>query len=205
MSTGDSTAEQRGAAPESATAPVEQNREAHRQALARIAEDYHRDLLLFLTARVGSKEQARELLQETYARVLAFDRPETISFLAGYVWRTARNLATNVGIQGKTRGRLDKLWHAGIERHSPSVEAEVYERQRLELLGKALDELRRERPRLYEAYILRVVQERKIEDVARIMNIAPRNVVAYVAKAAHHCRGYLDAAEVMRRDLNGAK
>ncbi len=195
MSTGDSTAEKHSESTESAHASTEQKKEEHRKALAQIAEDYHRDLVLFLTARVGSKEKARELAQETYAKVLALDRTDTISFLAGYVWKTARNLATDLGIQNANRGRLDELVYAGIERHAPSPEAEVYKRQRLELISKALEELRQERPRWYEAYVLRVVEERKVQDVARIMDIAPRNVVAYVAKAAQHCQGYLDAAE----------
>lgn len=206
MKAEDATVEQlRGVTEPAPASADDENRENHRKALAQVAADYHRDLVLFLMARVGSEDKAREIAQETYARVLAFDRPDTISFLAGYVWRTARNLATNVGIQRTTRGRLDKLWHAGVERHSPSPEAEVDRSQRLELIGKALEELRQERPRAYEAYILRVVEDYKVEEVARIMNIAPRNVVSYVAKAAQHCRNYLERAGARRRSNHGGE
>src|SRR5579862_6420761 len=70
-----------------------------KKALAKLAREHHRALVHFLLARVGSKDRAEELAQETYAKVLALDAPKAVSFLAGYVWRTAQHLATNAGVQ----------------------------------------------------------------------------------------------------------
>lgn len=181
-------------ASEQTAAPAD-GRNEHRRSVGELARNCHRDLVRFLTARVGSRDSARELAQETYARVLALDRPDAVGFLAGYVWRTARNLATDVGIQKANRDRLDQLAHPSLERHAPSPEAAVYARQRLELLTEALEELRRTRPRCHEAFVLRIVEERSFSEVSLAMNIAQRNAMEHVAKALRHCQRYLDAAE----------
>ncbi len=175
-----------------------EGKEDHRKALAELARHHHRALVLFLAARVGlSRDKAEELAQETYARVLALDVP-AVSFLAGYVWKTARNLATDLGIQKANRARLDqKFGH--VESHAPSPEDAVDAQQRLQLLATMLEELRKERPRWHEAFILRFVEQRSFEEVARRMNIAQRNAMEYAAKALRHCQSRLDTAEATRR------
>jgi RNA polymerase sigma factor (sigma-70 family) len=196
MSIGDSATETAPATPADSASPAEKR--AHNKALADLARNHHRALVRFLTARVGSWDEAREIAQEAYARVLALDLPDTVGFLAGYVWKTARNLATDRGRQKAARSRLDELAHRGVETHAPSAEAVTYTHQRLELLLKAVDELRRLRPRWHEAFILRIVEERSFKEVAHRMNIAERNAMEYVAKALRHCQSCLDGAEAIR-------
>jgi len=177
-----------------ADAPAE--RQDHRTALAELAREHHRALVRFLTARMGSAEDAREVAQEAYAKVLALDLPDTVSFLAGYVWKTAGNLATDRKRQQATRSRLDERTQAGTEGHARSPEATVYAQQRLELLSKAMEELPARRR---EAFVLRVLQERSFQEVAQCMNIDERKAMLYVAKALKHCQDYLAAAEATRR------
>lgn len=64
------------------------------EALEDLARNHHKALVRFLTLRTGSREDAQEVAQEAYAKLLARERqPGTISFLAGYLWRVAANLA----------------------------------------------------------------------------------------------------------------
>jgi RNA polymerase sigma factor (sigma-70 family) len=201
MSVGDSATETGCATPADSASSAEQK--GHKKALADLARDHHRALVRFLTARIGSSEEAREIAQEAYARVLALDLPDTVGFLAGYVWKTARNLATDRGRQRATRSRhLDELARGRFESHAPSPEGVTYTHQRLELLSKAVDELRRLRPRWHEAFTLRIVEERSFQEVAQRMNIAERNAMEYVAKALRHCQSYLDTAEAIRGSRN---
>jgi RNA polymerase sigma factor (sigma-70 family) len=197
MSIGDSATETAPATPADSASPAEKR--GHNKALADLARNHHRALVRFLTARVGSWDEAREIAQEAYARVLALDLPDTVGFLAGYVWKTARNLATDRGRQKATRSRhLDELARGHIESHAPSPEAVTYTHQRLELLSKAVDDMRRERPRWHQAFMLRIVEEQSFQAVAQQMNIAERNAMEYVSKALRYCQGYLDTAEVVR-------
>ena len=194
MSVRNSTAQTRRATPADSASLAEQR--SHKKALADLARDHHRALVRFLTARVGSWDEAREIAQEAYARVLALDLPDTVGFVAGYVWRTARNLATDRGRQKATRSRhLDELARGSIDNHAPSPEALIYTHQRLEVLSEAVEELRRLRPRWHEAFVLRVVEEHSFQEVAQRMNIAERNAMEHVSKALRHCQSYLDTAE----------
>jgi RNA polymerase sigma factor (sigma-70 family) len=171
-------------------------REDHTKALAELAREHDRALLRFLTARTGSREAAREVLQEAYAKMLALDRPETVGFLAGYMWKLARNLATNRRNQEATRARLDAFALFGTQDFAPSPETLVCEQQRLELLERAIDELT---GNCLEAFVLRVQHGLTFKEVAERMNIGERMAQLHVARALRHCQDYLDAAEATRR------
>jgi DNA-directed RNA polymerase specialized sigma24 family protein len=113
-------------------------RDGHTKALAELARDHHRALLRFLTARTGSQDEALEVAQEAYAKMLALDHPETVGFLAGYMWKIAGNLANERKRQRANRARLDLVALFEPEKHAQSAEALVYTQQRLELLEKAI-------------------------------------------------------------------
>jgi RNA polymerase sigma-70 factor (ECF subfamily) len=149
-----------------------------------------------LTARTGSQEEAREVAQEAYAKLLALDHPEAIGFLAGYMWKVAGNLATERKRTRANRARLHHKTLFQIDNHAPSAETLVYTRQCLELLERAIDDLP---PRCAEAFILRVLEERKFKEVAEEMGIGVRMAMMYVARALEYCQGCLDAAEATRR------
>jgi RNA polymerase sigma factor (sigma-70 family) len=191
MSTGDSMVD-----PERAELDSPAKQEVHTKALADLARDHHWALLRFLAARTGSQDEAREVAQEAYAKMLALDRPETVGFLAGYLWKIAGNLAAERKRQRATRARLDEVALFDVEKSAPSPETHVYASQRLELLEKAIGELP---PKWLEAFILRVLEERSFREVAERMNIGERMAMVYVARALEHCQNYLDAAEATRR------
>jgi DNA-directed RNA polymerase specialized sigma24 family protein len=61
-------------------------------ALSRLFVAHNKELLSFLMTRLGEAE-AREVAQESYARLLRLDQPETLSFLRAYLFKTAANLS----------------------------------------------------------------------------------------------------------------
>jgi RNA polymerase sigma factor (sigma-70 family) len=171
-------------------------RDGHTKALAELARDHHRALLRFLTARTGSQDEALEVAQEAYAKMLALDHPETVGFLAGYMWKIAGNLANERKRQRANRARLDLVALFEPEKHAQSAEALVYTQQRLELLEKAINELP---PKCLEAFVLRVIEEQSFKEVAQRMDIGERMAMIYVARALEYCQSCLDAAEATRR------
>jgi RNA polymerase sigma factor (sigma-70 family) len=194
MSTGDSMADPERSELDDRNPPA--GREGHTRALADLARDHHRALLRFLAARTGSQDEAREVAQEAYAKMLALDRPETVGFLAGYMWKIAGNLATERKRQRATRARLDHVALFETEKFAPSPEALVYAQQRFELLEKAVDDLP---PKCLEAFILRVLDERSFREVAERMSISERMAMMHVARALEYFQKCLDAAEATRR------
>lgn len=165
-------------------------------ALADIARNHHQALVRFLALRTGSAEDAKELAQEAYAKVLALDRPGTVSFLAGYLWRIAANLAIDRSRQRAARARMGDVALQSAGRSAPSTERVVESRQRLAIVERAISELP---PRCRQAFVLRVVEGRRFAHVGREMGITDRMAKIHVARAMEYLQYCLDAAETVRK------
>lgn len=175
-----------------------EDREGHRKALSDLAKDHHRALLGYLKARTGSAYEAQEIAQETYAKMLALDRPDVVGFLVGYMWKIAGNLVLERRRQRATRARLDQtiLFQPTEAFCAPSPESLLYTEQQLKLVEEALNRLP---PKCVEAFVLRIVEERSFQEVARHMDISERMAKLYVARAAQFCQSHLNAAEAIER------
>ncbi len=165
--------------------------EGRAQALADIARNHHAALVRFLMARTGSQEEAREVAQEAYAKLLALDTQGPISFLAGYLWRVAANLAIDGRRRRAVRDRFAGVEGLG-EGLEPSAERVVEARQRLAIVERAIDELP---PRCLDAFRLRVLEGLRFEEVGREMRISDRMAKTYVARALQYLQSCLDAAD----------
>lgn len=153
MSTGDSAAKHQESLPElpgsqetttSTSAPVPDRS----QALHEVFRNHNAALVRFLAVRTGSTEDAKEIVQEAYAKLLALDRPGTLSFLAAYLWRVAVNLS----IDRRRRRTLDERYRQtalpSVEKRDFSAESVAAAREHLTIVQRAIDELP---PRCHEA------------------------------------------------------
>lgn len=164
-------------------------------ALAEIARNHHAALVRFLALRTGSTEDAKEIVQEAYAKVLALDRPGTISLLVGYLWRVAANLAIDRGRQRATRSRREGALQPFAE-PIPSTESVVEVSERLAIIEKAISELP---PRCRQAFDLRIIEGQRFAQVGREMGITDRMAKIHVARALEYLQECLDCAETPRR------
>lgn len=164
-------------------------REERAQALAEVARQQHGSLLRFLTQRTGSVEEAKEIAQEAYVKVLAVERQDSIASLASYLWRSALNLMTDRGRRRVVRERFARAVRAEAEQMAPSAETVVDARQRLDVIERAIGTLP---PRCRTAFILRVLEGRPFDEVGRAMGISARMAKIYVARALAHLHACLD-------------
>lgn len=167
-------------------------------ALAEIARSHHAALVRFLALRTGSTEDAKEIVQEAYAKLLALDRPGTISFLVGYLWRIAANLAIDRGRQRAARSRLTEVALQPSTLSSPSTETVIELRERLAIVERAILELPL---RCRQAFLLRVVEGLRFAQVGREMGVTERMAKIHVARAMEYLQDCLDAAERPRKRL----
>lgn len=165
------------------------------EALAEISRNHHAALVRFLTLRTGSVEDAKELVQEAYAKMLALDRPGTISFLAGYLWRIAVNLAIDRGRQRALHERYTRAALPRADMRESSAEATVEARERLAIVERAIGNLP---PRCLEAFALHVLQGRTFDEVGREMGISGRMAKKHVARALEYLQFCQDAADKTR-------
>lgn len=150
----------------------------------------------FLALRTGSAEDAKEIVQEAYAKVLALDRPGTVSFLVGYLWRIAANLAIDRSRQRAARSRLDDLAARSAGGSVPSAESVVELRERLAIVERAIRELP---PRCRQAFLLRVVDGLRFARIGREMGITERMAKVHVARAMEYLQHCLELAEAPRK------
>jgi len=166
--------------------------DSHRKALSELAKNQHRALLRYLTARTRSAQEAEELAQATYAKLLALDKPQAVGFLVGYMWKIAGNLVLERQRAYAIRVRLDPKATFEATQSAPSPESLLYTEQQLKLIGEALRSLP---SKCAEAFMLRYVEELKLEDICKRMALSERTVRTYLARAAERIHTYIEATE----------
>jgi RNA polymerase sigma-70 factor (ECF subfamily) len=166
----------------------------------RIFREHNESLIRFLQTRLPSAQDAREVAQEAYVRLLQLDQPEAIGFLRAYLFKTAAHIAT------------DRLRHRQIVRQNEASSAfetfqtaspmeKIAAQQDLDIVNAALDELS---PKCREVFLLRRLGNLQTEEVARQTGIGGRMVRLYVAQALLHCHRSLQRAHAVRGDVNDA-
>lgn len=171
-------------------------------AVGDLARQSHRSLLGTLRRCTGSMEDARDIAQETYLKVLASRHEGAIQSFQAYVWRSALNLATD---QGRRRAARERFAHGasfGVQRCAPSAEAVVAARQCLDMIGQALNALP---AKCQQAFALRVLEGRPFVEAAQEMRISDRMVKTYVARALRVLRERVAAAERPAKRWEGGR
>ncbi len=200
MGGGDGGAKRRDSVPELAvSADVELDVTASQSeraaAIADISRNHHGALVRFLTVRTGSIEDAKEIVQEAYAKMLALDRPRTIGIVAGYLWRVAVNLAID---RKRHRALQEQFRRAAVLRAQTqdfSAESIVEARERLAIVERAIGELP---PRCLEAFVLHVLNGLTFDEVGREMAISDRMAKKHVARALEYLQTSLDVGNGAR-------
>jgi len=165
---------------------------ARAAALGEFVRSRHDALVRFFTLRTGSREEAKDLVQCAYVKVLTVDHPERIRDLEGYVWRSALNLATDWSRRRAVREDYARCALSDSADLAHSIATELETRERLELVARVHETLS---PRCREAFELRVLEDRPVKDVGRAMGISDRMAKIYVARARSSIQEAIDRDE----------
>jgi RNA polymerase sigma-70 factor (ECF subfamily) len=162
----------------------------HAANVAALFREHNRTLIGFLKARLKSEQDAREVAQEAYVKLLQLDSPGAVSFLRSYLFRTAANLAT------------DRLRHSRVRREAQPLQlfdAETQERetpdaciansQELSFIRGCLSEL----PERWRDVFIRhrLLGESEV-DIARSYGLSDRMIRNYLVQTLFYCRARLD-------------
>jgi RNA polymerase sigma-70 factor (ECF subfamily) len=157
------------------------------QSLAQLFRECNEALHSFLVARLGNEDDAQEVAQEAFARLLQFDRQDTLSFPRAYLFKTAVNIATDRMRQRGTRARLDEFDIEGAAERidSASPDRRALAAEEVDLIERALEEL----PSKYRrAFLLRRFEGWTTEKIAKELFEKKRMVRNYVARTAIYCQ-----------------
>jgi RNA polymerase sigma-70 factor (ECF subfamily) len=190
----DSSTEE-SACPEGATKSTA--RDAHTQRIAELFREEYPKLVHYMVARTGSWPEARDVAAQAFAQVLEMRAPDTISFLKAYVYRVARNLATDRARAGAIRTRINKIVRHEFATTSPSPEPLFAHEQRIKVLSEAIESLR---PTRKMVLILRVWDELPYTEIesrfaAEGVSVNERTLLRWYADALKELRQAILAAE----------
>ena len=170
--------------------------------IARLFREQNETLVRFLALRLRSQQEAKEVAQEAYVRLLKLDQPGAVSFLRAFLFKTAANLAVDRIRREQTARRIARETRLFEELVSgPNPEQSANDAQELDLAERLVDELP---AKCRRAFLLHKVYGLDFPDIARQMGLGERMVRTYVVRALLYCRAGLDAAHAGKgRESNG--
>ena len=156
----------------------------------RIAIEYGDDLLRYLSRRVRTAADARDLAQEAYVRLLRFERKDLIRDPQPYLYRIAANLLHEFEL--KQRARKATLWQwtseRAIEDDALNVDRETDSLILTTRLQEVLDELS---PKCRAVLILHRRDGMTYEEIGARTGISASMVKKHLARGLRHCRARL--------------
>jgi len=157
--------------------------------IEQLFRDHNAALLRFVAARLGSEQEAKEVAQEAYVRLLRLDHPEAISYLRAFLFKTAANLTLD---RLRARGRRPptrSLHDMELAVFHLSPERQLEGRQSVVILNKALAELPE---KCRQAFLLHRLQGLSRSEISARLGIGERMVRLHLARALEHLRYRLD-------------
>jgi len=157
--------------------------------IERLFREHNEALIRFLRARVGSHNEALEVAQEAYVRLLSLDQPGAVSYLRAFLFKTAANIA----IDRRRRHRnYDKVTERQLfvelaENRTP--ERQVAAEQTLRLLGNLIEAMP---PKCRESFVMNQIHGLDAAPIAARLGITESMVRKYVVRALLHCRECMD-------------
>jgi RNA polymerase sigma-70 factor (ECF subfamily) len=154
----------------------------------------HGELLSFVYRKVRSSAIAADIVQDAYLRATASLQDQAPDDPRAYLYRVAENLTVDHLRRQRARGKYLVEANVSEEQHpkAPSPETQLIDRQRLQALVAAVDELPR---RCREVFMLRKFEDLNQSEIAHRLGISRNMVEKHLRHALSHCRKRLNDAE----------
>ena len=157
-------------------------RETGRERIERLFNEHNESLMNFLRARLRSKEEAREVAQEAYVRLLQLDNPEAVSYFRAFLFKTAGNIAID-RMRKDSRERSRSLFPLFEEDSAPSAEQTAVRRQTIRRVERSLEDLP---PKCRKAFLLSRIYGLSTREIASQMHMSTRMIRNYLVQATLH-------------------
>ena len=162
----------------------------HDQRLALETSLFHQysgELLRFLTAKLGCREQAADVVQDTFLRVRGVKDLAAVVQPRAFLYKTALNLTVDLFRRQRTRD--ERTTHLEATEDLPSTvprqDDAVEAKERVELLYHAISELP---PKCRQVFLLHKFRHLPHAEIAGRLGISKNMVEKHVMKAMAHCR-----------------
>ncbi len=157
-----------------------------REEIQALFKRHNDELVRYLTGRLKNYDEAVEVAQEAYVRLLGLDDASTIGFLRAFLYKTATNIAID---RIRRRGRAqayteDEQADTSDQIFNFTPEREIAGKQALDNVVSCLKNLP---VKCRYAFIEYKFKHRSYDDIADDMGISSSMVRKYVVRALVHC------------------
>ena len=164
------------------------NSESRTEVFTQLFAESRQALLSYIRRFVGSKETAKEIVQEAFLRT--YRQGESVTTLRAFLFSTARNLAAN---EYRHRQTVERDARANFEEYRANDECESLESglirdERNRLVQEAIDRLP---PQCRAAFTLRIFHECSYKEVAERLGISVKTVEKHISRAIRETNSYL--------------
>lgn len=175
--------------PEGLSASREASQAGDPVSAEELMKGFNQALVRMLKLRLGSYEDAREIAQEAYAKLLVVGSDKVVSYHRAYLFRIAQNLATDL-LRKRAYMELPEPDDLGLWR-DPAANPERSARvaQIVDRLPAILAELPHN---CTEAFRLVRIKQLSFAEAAARMGLTERMVRIHVARALAYCQQHLD-------------
>jgi RNA polymerase sigma-70 factor (ECF subfamily) len=150
----------------------------------RLFREHNRSLLRFLVTRLRSVQEANDVAQESYIRLLQLQQPGAVNLLRAYLFKTAANLAIDRLRRGAVRDRTSTESLDDLSDY-PTLERVVMALQELDIVQEVVASLPL---KTREAFLQHVIDGVPTQEVARRMGLKERMVREHVSRALAQCK-----------------
>lgn len=177
---------------------VIKNDEPTTAALTRLFEEHNSSLVRLLRAKLRSDQEARDVAQEAYLRLLQLDQLDKVSYLRQYLFRTALNIATDRLRSNTVRdaAHRDPVFNRHSDEISPERTALAHEE--LKMVEAALNSLP---AKIRYAFLLHRIHDLSVAEVAVRLGVTERTIRNYLVKALLSCHEALHATRPATAEL----
>ena len=161
--------------------------------LRAVTEEFAPRLYGFLLYRLGNRDDAQDLAQEAYLRLLRVEKTRFIQSPESYLFRIASNLANEFAMQQRRAPamvELDTVAETGDIGSDDRFERTLEYRAFIRRLKTVLDDLP---PAYRAAFLLSKRDGLSRQEIAAELGLSIHTVKKYLARAAAHCRANMMA------------
>jgi RNA polymerase sigma factor (sigma-70 family) len=157
----------------------------------RLFREHNEALLRFLSLRLGSQQEAKEVAQEAYVKLLSLESDPVASFLRTFLFTIAANMATDRVRARQRRPFTSSLLFEEFRSDLPQPEQQLAGEQELAIVQRLIAELP---AKCRRAFLLQRINGLSTAAIAAQMGLSERMVRHYILRAVAHCRVGLDEA-----------
>ena len=150
---------------------------------------YYRELLNFCLRALRDRDAAADVVQESYARVLAVEQSQAVAEPRALLFQTARNVMVDQYRRAQVRGNesLDLLDEADLPT-APAAEAPESAAASAQAVAAYMAIIEALPPRCREAFILHVFDDLPYAQIAARMGTSVSMIEKHIARGRLACR-----------------